>query len=86
MPEFIFTKTALKEFRKTEPSQQKIIIKKLNWLSEQRDPLVFAKRLTNNKIGEYRFRIGDYRVIFDLNYKKNLIIIINVGHRREIYR
>lgn len=86
MPEFIFTKTALKKFRKTEPNQQKIILKKLNWLAEQKDPLTYAKRLTNYKIGEYRFRIGDYRIIFDLDYKKNLIIIINVGHRREIYK
>jgi len=86
MPEFIFTKTALKEFKKIELKRQKIIIKKLNWLSEQTDCLIFAKRLTNYKIGEYRFRIGDYRVIFDIDNEKNLIIIINVGHRREIYR
>jgi mRNA interferase RelE/StbE len=40
--------------------------------------------LVNFEIGSYRFRIGDYRVIFDVVDEK--IIILTLGHGREIYR
>jgi mRNA interferase RelE/StbE len=40
--------------------------------------------LTDPEIGTYRFRIGDYRVIFDL--EGNDVIVLRVGHRKEIYR
>ncbi len=36
------------------------------------------------KIGTYRFRIGDYRVIFDI-YGED-IVILRIGHRRSIYK
>lgn len=35
-------------------------------------------------LGSYRFRIGDYRVVFDL--EGDQIVILRVGHRREIYK
>jgi len=35
-------------------------------------------------LGTYRFRIGDYRVIFDI--EGNEVVVLRVGHRREIYR
>jgi mRNA interferase RelE/StbE len=44
----------------------------------------FAEKLSDPILGEYRFRIGDYRVIFDI--KGSEIVILRVGHRREIYR
>ena len=39
---------------------------------------------TDKKLGEYRFRIGDYRVIFDT--VKESIIILSIGHRKDIYQ
>jgi len=48
------------------------------------DPLKHSEKLTDPKIGEYRFRIGDYRVIFDL--KGDDIVVLRVGHRKDIYR
>jgi len=35
-------------------------------------------------LGSWRFRVGDYRVVFDIEGKK--IIVLRVGHRREVYR
>ena len=49
-----------------------------------RDPLRYAVRLSDSKIGQYRFRIGDYRIVFDL--AENTIIILAVGHRKDVYR
>jgi mRNA interferase RelE/StbE len=50
----------------------------------QKDPLRYAERLTQSKLGTYRFRIGDYRVVFDLEGEE--IVVLRVGHRREIYK
>jgi len=48
------------------------------------DPFKYANKLTDPRLGSYRFRIGDYRVIFDLDGNK--IIVLRVGHRKDIYR
>jgi mRNA interferase RelE/StbE len=48
------------------------------------DPLSHATGLTNTDLGTYRFRIGDYRIIFDLDGDE--IVVLRVGHRRDIYK
>jgi mRNA interferase RelE/StbE len=47
-------------------------------------PLNYARKMIDRALGTYRFRIGDYRVIFDLESDK--IVVLRVGHRREIYK
>lgn len=47
------------------------------------DPLRFAVKLIDYKLGEYRFRIGNFRIIFDLAGKD--IVVLRVGHRRDVY-
>ncbi|NUN98684.1 MAG: type II toxin-antitoxin system RelE/ParE family toxin [Candidatus Omnitrophica bacterium] len=47
-------------------------------------PLKHARKLSNSSIGTYRYRIGNYRVIFDLADRD--VVVLRVGHRREIYR
>jgi mRNA interferase RelE/StbE len=46
--------------------------------------MFYAQKLTNPEFGTYRFRIGDYRVIFDLVEEQ--LIVLRVGHRSDIYR
>ena len=48
------------------------------------DPVKGARKLTDSALGEYRARVGDWRVIFDL--RGTDIVVLRVGHRREIYR
>lgn len=48
------------------------------------DPLNHAEPLMQSALGSYRFRIGDYRVVFDL--EGDQIVILRVGHRRKIYK
>ena len=48
------------------------------------DPLKHAEKLTESRMGEYRFRIGNYSVIFDV--EGNEIVVLRVGHRKDIYR
>lgn len=48
------------------------------------DPLRYARKLSNPRIGQYRFRIGDYRIVFELG--EDEIVILAVGRRKDIYR
>lgn len=84
MYRYEFTPEARRQLRKLDPSIQLTIIKKLEHIISTSQPLFFAGHLINNDLGQYRYRIGDYRVIFDL--EDDIIVIHSVGHRREIYK
>lgn len=80
-----FTKKAAKDLAKLPKAKQILIVGKLEYFLSTKEPLVFAKRLTNHSLGQYRFRIGEYRVIFDLEIDGTMCVLA-VGHRREIYK
>jgi mRNA interferase RelE/StbE len=78
----VYTRRAERDIKKLEPKVKVRIGEALLRYSEE--PLRFSEKLSAPLLGEYRFRIGDYRVIFDI--KGSEIIVLRVGHRREIYR
>ena len=78
----VYTQRAERDIKKLESKIKDRIGKALIRYSEE--PLRYAENLSDPILGEYRFRIGDYRVIFDI--ERNEIIVLRVGHRREIYR
>ncbi len=78
----VYTNRAIKDIQRLEPAVKKHIGKVL--LRYEENPLKYAVRLTESKLGTYRFRIGDYRAIFDL--EDDEIVVLRVGHRRDIYR
>jgi len=78
----VYTNRANKDIQKLPSEIKKRIGKAL--LRYARDPLRYSETLRDPKLGTYRFRIGDYRAIFDLEGKD--IVILRVGHRRDIYR
>ncbi len=78
----VYTKKAADDLKKLDILTRKRIGKKL--LSYIKNPLKHAIKLTDKKIGEYRFRIGDHRVIFDR--ERNKIVILRIGHRKDIYK
>ena len=49
-------------------------------------PRQIGKPLTGNKGGLWRYRVGDYRVVCDIQDGKIRILVLDVGHRREVYR
>ena len=49
------------------------------------DPRIHGKALSANRVGQWRYRVGDYRIIADIQDSKLVILVIAVGHRREIY-
>lgn len=48
-------------------------------------PRELGKRLTGNHSGLYRYRYGDYRIIYKILEEENTIVILRVGHRKNIY-
>ncbi len=82
-----FSKRADTQFEKLERSVKKRIVNKLEWFVKTGKPLKYAKKLTNPKIEIYRFRIGNYRVLFDMDRNGNIMIlhIISIKHRRNVY-
>lgn len=80
-----FKSSADKRFAKLPKNVQIRIIEKLEFFLSQENPLSFAEFLTDLRIGTYRFRVGSYRVIFDLEEDKT-IMIVDVGHSRDIYK
>ncbi len=78
----VYTQRAIKDIRKLEQISKKRIGRAL--VRYEEDPLKYAEKLIDPRLGTYRFRIGDYRVVFDL--KGNEIIVLRVGHRKDIYK
>lgn len=73
-----------KDIEKLPSQVRRRILEKLKFYSVQENPLRFADRLQDYRFGEYRFRIGDYRILFDVKDQK--IVILKVGHRKDIYK
>jgi mRNA interferase RelE/StbE len=57
---------------------------KLDFYMSTGDPVHFSSRLTDLKLGNYKFRIGDYRVIFEVD--NGVVEILKIGNRKDIYR
>jgi mRNA interferase RelE/StbE len=82
-----YTKKALSELQKLPIEITKRIVEKITFFSKQENPMIYAKKLIHPKYGEYRFRIGDYRVIIDKNEDNTITIlyILTIKHRKDIY-
>ena len=75
-----------KEFRKWDKYTQKIIRAWINKnLVGTENPRLHGKGLTANRSGQWRYRIGDYRLICNINDNKLIILALSVGHRRDVY-
>lgn len=76
-----------KEFKKLDRYTQRMI---KAWIEKNlvncEDPRSSGKGLTANRNGQWRYRIGDYRMICTIQDDKLVILALSVGHRREIYQ
>ena len=75
-----------KEFRKLDMYTQKMIRAWINKnLVDCTDPRQHGKGLTANRSGQWRYRIGDYRLICEIHDNELVILALTVGHRRAVY-
>lgn len=81
-----FTKQALKELKKLDRFTQSTIYQWLmNNLEGTDNPRIHGKGLTANHSGEWRYRVGDYRILANIVDDEIVIEVFAVGHRRDIY-
>ena len=78
----VYTRKAEKDIKKFDSSIKSRIGNAL--LKLQDNPLLYSEKLSDPALVTYKFRIGDYRVIFDI--EGNDVVILRIGHRREIYK
>ncbi len=83
----VFSKKADKQLSKMNPDVRRIII---SWLLKNidgcDDPRVHGKGLTSNRSGEWRYRIGDYRVLCEIRENELVVLALSVGHRSSVYK
>ena len=81
-----FTDRALKELKKMDRHTAALI---LGWVRKNlegcENPRLYGKGLSANRSGQWRYRVGDYRLLAQIEDDTIKIIILNVGHRREVY-
>lgn len=63
-----------------------MILKKIRYFSQLENPCSTAKSMVNYRYGQWRWRIGDWRVIFDIDQEGKIVIVLVVGHRSDVYR
>jgi len=76
---------ASRELARLDKPVGRRIVERINWLSEKLND-IRPEPLRGDLIGLYKFRIGDYRVIYEIIHNEKTIVIHAIGHRREIYR
>lgn len=81
-----YTKAALKQLKKMDRFDARLI---LSWIEKNlegcSDPRAHGKGLTANRSGEWRYRVGDYRVLCTLEDDRLIVQVFTIGHRRDVY-
>lgn len=83
----LFSKKADKQLSKLDPGVRRVLV---SWLLKHldgcEDPRAFGKGLVGDKSGIWRYRVGDYRILCDIKDDELVVLALEVGHRREVYR
>ena len=79
-----FKRSAAKALRKIPKSDQKRIANKIDSLSGNLPDPATTKMKGDNPF--HRIRVGDYRIIYEIHGDILLIVILKIGHRKEVYR
>ncbi|MFZ0735413.1 MAG: type II toxin-antitoxin system RelE/ParE family toxin [Candidatus Sulfotelmatobacter sp.] len=79
-----FTTSALREFKGLDRQIRRRIAERINPLLD--DPFPVGVKKLQAQVDHYRIRVGDYRVVYRIDGKRVVIVIVRIGHRREVYR
>ena len=75
-----------KSFKKLDKQTQKII---KAWIEKNlvgcENPRIHGKGLTANKSGQWRYRVGDYRILAEIRDNELVLVLVEAGHRSLIY-
>lgn len=81
-----FSEKVLRELKKLDKHTVMLI---MAWIKKNldgcTDPRVHGKGLTANRSGEWRYRVGDYRILAEINDDTITILVLSIGHRKNVY-
>jgi mRNA interferase RelE/StbE len=81
-----YSQQAVKDLKKLDKHTASLL---LGWIEKNlvdcENPRQHGKGLTANRSGQWRYRVGDYRILADIQDEKIVILVLEIGHRREIY-
>jgi mRNA interferase RelE/StbE len=81
-----FDERAARELRRLDKQAQRAILRYLRErIATDQDPRRFGKPLSRELTGLWRYRIGDYRVVCNIEDGQLLVLVVRVGHRRGVY-
>ena len=84
--EIRFSEAAVQQLKKMDRYTVKLIDAWIaKHLENTENPRAFGKPLAANRAGKWRYRIGDYRLLCELKDSVLLILVIKVGHRKDVY-
>ncbi|MBQ9020742.1 MAG: type II toxin-antitoxin system RelE/ParE family toxin [Eggerthellaceae bacterium] len=82
-----YSKAALKQLKKMDPFDARLIT---SWIGKNLEgcsnPRVHGKSLAGNRSGEWRYRVGDYRILCIIEDQVLLIEVFSIGHRSTVYK
>lgn len=82
-----YSDKAVKQLKNLDVSNRKLII---NWIAKNlegcENPRMKGKGLTADRSGEWRYRIGSYRMICDIRDSELVILALSIGHRKDVYK
>lgn len=82
-----YLKSVKKTFEKMDKYTKRILFE---WIDKNlegcTDPRIHGKPLGGDRSGQWRYRVGDYRIIANIEDNRLIILVIAIGHRREIHK
>ena len=82
----VLSSTAEDDFAKLDKSIQQRIFKYLKKIEEREDPRTLGEQLQENLSAYWKFRVGDYRLVAEIKDDILIVLMLAVGHRRDIYK
>ena len=82
----VYSKEALKDLKKLDNSVARVIYA---WLKKNidgcSDPRIHGKGLTANRSVQWRYRVGNYRIVCKIEDDKVIVLVLTIGHRSTVY-
>ncbi len=78
-------KNANRQLKKLDSTVARRIVDQINWLAQHFEQLK-PEPLTGDLAGLFKYREGDYRIIYEPLHKEKVILVHEIGHRSEIYK
>ena len=82
----IYSEEALKSLKKLDRPVQKLIISYMDKIALLEEPRARGKALSENLRGFWRYRVGDYRILCEIQDEKLIICVVDIDHRKNIYK